>query len=64
MQHNKQLQPFFARFLETQHKEQYAAQESNIPWPFPIPSSPFKDGPHTDKWPSDGDDDIPPTNFH
>jgi hypothetical protein len=63
MYHTESKQPFFARFLETQHKQD-TTQQLNDQWPFTGPTNPFKDGPHTDKWPSDGDDDIPPTNFH
>ena len=60
MKPNEQLQePFFARFLEVQHKGNRGAQQ-NIPgWPFPIPpiTSPIKDVEHTLKYPSDGDED-------
>ena len=49
-------QPFFARFLDSQHKqEEYHSEQQADPWPIPLPTSPLKDA-LTDKWPSDWDD--------
>jgi hypothetical protein len=57
-QNEQQKQPFFARFLESQNKQpQTINGQLTDPWPVPMPTSPFKD-PITDKYPSDGDDDI------
>jgi hypothetical protein len=47
--------PFFAKMLEQQQK----AQDEQNYWPI---TSPFKDA-YTNKYPSDGDDDIRPEPF-
>ena len=59
MNHTEPQKPFFARFLESHNKqEQDGTRQLTSPLFDPEPSHPFKDGPYTDKYPSDGDDDI------
>ena len=56
MKHTEPQQPFFVRFLESQQKNDTNSQLTS-PLLDVEPSHPFKDGPYTDKYPSDGDED-------
>ena len=50
-------QPFFARFLELQKRQQQNSNEGLYdPWPVPVPTKPLVDIEHTLKYPSDGDE--------
>jgi hypothetical protein len=57
MNHTEPKQPFFARFLETQNKKD---QDGSLQLTNPLfdsePTLPLKDGPYTDKYPSDWDE--------
>jgi hypothetical protein len=54
MKQNEQLsKPFFAKFLESQKKENKEAPQGSF-----VTNRPFLDLPQTMKWPSDDDDDI------
>jgi len=53
----QEQQPFFARFLELQQKQEQNSREGLFdPWPVPIPTKPLVDIEHTQKYPSDGDE--------
>ena len=58
MNQNEQLQPFFARFLESQKSEHHSTEQQFDPWPVPvpIPTKPILDLEHTLKYPSDSDE--------
>lgn len=56
MQQNQPQQPFFARFLELQNKEEHNNERLFDPWPVPKPTKPILDLEQTQKYPSDGDE--------
>ena len=58
-QNEKLMQPFFARFLERQ-KGMTGNSSVNHAEGIAGVTIPFLEEPHTNKYPSDGDDELPP----
>jgi hypothetical protein len=57
MNHTETQIPFFARFLESQKRnDQEAALQQARQWSEAGPTNPFADSPVTEKWPSDMED--------
>jgi hypothetical protein len=54
--HEEVKKPFFANLLEVQKKEDHNPVYFGV-------SNPWLDQAQTQKWPSDGDDEIPPIEF-
>lgn len=61
MKQNQEMQkPFFARFLESQQSHREGTSINSIPWPLPWPiTDKLRDHlDETQKYPSDGDEDV------
>ena len=59
MKQNELSKPFFAQFLESQARVKQPTEANSLVWP-PV-TLPIFDEAQTQKYPSDGDDEMPTT---